>query len=78
MEVNCEKDLMKTNCYDVEDILIIVGSCLDKMLPEAYKKLEKILNNICDVCLEGIHINMIITKIIGMLSRVKINKIIFA
>lgn len=24
------KDLMKTNCYDVEDTIVIVGSCLKK------------------------------------------------
>ena len=39
-----KKDLMKTNCYDVEDTLIIAGSCLDRMQPEAYKEL---LNNSC-------------------------------
>ncbi len=72
------KDLMKTNCYDVGDTLIIVGSCLNRMQPEAYRQLESISNNIYDVCLEEVHINMVITKIIGMLSRVKINKIIFA
>ena len=73
-----KKDLLKTNVYDVEDTLIIVGSCLDRMQPEAYKELERISDNIYDVCLEETHINMIITKLIGMISRVKINKIIFA
>ena len=73
-----KKDLLKTNVYDVEDTLIIVGSCLDRMQPEAYKELERISDNIYDVCLEETHINMVITKLIGMISRVKINKIIFA
>ena len=73
-----KQDFMKTNCYDVEDTLIIVGSCLDRMQPEVYKELTKISNNIYDVCLEETHLNMVITKLIGMLSRVKINKIIFA
>jgi len=73
-----EKELMKTNCYDVDSTMVIVGSCLKRMQPEAYKELEKISNNIYDVCLEETHINMVITKLIGMLSRVKVNKIIFA
>lgn len=73
-----EKDFMKTNCYDFEDTLIIVGSCLNRMQPKAYEELEKKAKNIYDVCLEEIHINMIITKLIGIISRVKINKIIFA
>lgn len=37
------KDLMKTNCYDVEDTMIIVGSCLKKMQPKAYNDLKKYL-----------------------------------
>ena len=41
-----KKDLMKTNCYDVEDTLIIVGSCFDRMQPEAYKELEMISDNL--------------------------------
>ncbi len=73
-----EKELMKTNCYDVDSTMVIVGSCLKRMQPEAYKELEKISNNIYQVCLEETHINMVITKLIGMLSRVKVDKIIFA
>ncbi len=73
-----QKDLMKTNCYDVQNVMVIVGSCLDKMQPEAYKELEKISDNIYEVCLEKTHINMVITKIIGMICRSNINKIVFA
>ena len=32
-----KKDLMKTNCYDVDNIMIITGSCLERMQPKAYK-----------------------------------------
>lgn len=72
------KDLMKTNCYDVNNTMVIVGTCLKNMCPKAYKDLEKISDNIYEVCLEETHLNMVITKIIGMLCRVKVNKIIFA
>ena len=71
------QDLMKTNCYDVNDTMIIVGSCLERMQPKAYKELEKISSNIYDVCLEKDHLNMVITKLMGMISRVKLNKIIY-
>ncbi len=73
-----KKELMKTNCYDANETMVIVGSCLENVQPEAYRELEKLSDNIYDVCLEETHINMVITKIIGFLSRVKINKIIFA
>ena len=72
------KDLMKTNCYDIEDTMIIVGSCLGRMQPKAYNDLKTISNNLYDVCLESHHINMVITKIMGMLCRVNVKKLIFA
>lgn len=72
------QDLMKTNCYDIKDMLIIVGSCFPKMQPKAYNELKKISNNIYELCLENTHLNMAITKLIGMLCRVKVKTIIFA
>ena len=71
-------DLMKTNCYDISDNILIVGSCLPKMHPVAYNKLKNISNDIYELCLESTHLNMAITKIIGMLSRVNVKKITFA
>ncbi|MCI8965113.1 MAG: hypothetical protein HFJ43_01975 [Clostridia bacterium] len=72
------KDLLKTNCFDVEETMIIVGSCLENMQSEAYKELTKISNNIYEVCLEKEHVNMVVTKVIGMLAREKVKKLIFA
>lgn len=72
------KDLLKTNCFDIQETMIIIGSCLPNMQPEAYKEWEKISNNIYEVCLEKEHLNMIVTKIIGMLARGKVKKLIFA
>ncbi len=72
------KDLMKSNIYDVNETIIIVGSCLKSIQPKGYKILEKISNNIYDLCLEETHINMAITKIAGMLRTKKIKKVIFA
>ncbi len=72
------KDLLKTNCFDVEETMIIVGSCLEQMQPNAFSELKNISNNIYDVCLEKDHLNMVVTKIIGMLARGKVKKLIFA
>lgn len=72
------KDLMKTNCYDVEENMCIIGICLKNMQKEVYESLEKEYGTIYEVCLEQTHINMLITKLIGMLSRVKVKKLIFA
>ena len=73
-----KRDLLKTNCFDIQETMIIVGSCLDRMQPEAYKELEQISSNIYDVCLEKEHLNMVVTKIIGMVARGKIKKLVFA
>ena len=72
------KDLMKSNIYDCSDKIIIVGSCLKNMQPLAYEKLEKLELPIFDLCLEQTHINMAITKLLGMIRAKKITKVIFA
>lgn len=72
------RDLMSTNVYDVSETLVIVGSCLERMQPNAFEELKKFSNDILDVCLEREHLNMVITKIMGMISRVNVKKIVFA
>lgn len=72
------KDLLKTNCFDTEETMIIVGSCLKNMQKDAFLELEKISSNIYEVCLEETHLNMVVTKLIGMISRGKIKNLIFA
>lgn len=72
------KDLFKTNVFDIQETMIVAGSCLKNMQPEAYKELERISTNIYDICLEKDHLNMAITKIIGMIARGKIKRLFFA
>ena len=72
------KDLLKTNCFDVEETMIIVGSCVPNRQPKAYEELKSKAKNVYDVCLEKEHLNMVVTKIIGMVARGKIKKLVFA
>lgn len=72
------KDLMKSNIYDCEERIIIVGSCLKSVQPQAYKELEDMNLPIFDLCLEQTHINMAITKLLGMIRAKQIETIIFA
>ena len=72
------KDIMKTNIYDVEETIVIVGSCLKNMQPQGYEKVKMLSENIYELCLEETHINMAITKIGGMLRTGKVKNIIFA
>ena len=72
-----KKNLLKTNCFDVNKKMIIIGSCLENMFPNIYQKLEQESTNIYEVCLEETHLNMVITKIAGMLARNDIKEIKF-
>ncbi len=72
-----KKNLLKTNCFDVDRKMIIIGSCLENMFPNIYQKLEQESTNIYEVCLEETHLNMLITKIAGMLARNDIEEIKF-
>ena len=72
------RDLMKTNCYDVSDTIVVAGSCLESVQPKAFKELTKISKEIFEVCLESTHINMVITKLSAMLCRAKIKRVVFA
>lgn len=72
------KELMKSNIYDCDEEIIVVGSCLKNMQPQAFKKLEKFNMPIFELCLEQTHINMAITKLLGMIRAKNINKIVFA
>ena len=72
------KEVMTTNIYDIDETIIIVGTCLKYMQPKGYEKLEKISKNIYNFCLENTHVNMAITKIGGMIRTGKVHNIIFA
>lgn len=69
---------MTTNIYDISETLVIVGSCLPNMQPSGFEKLKEISKDILEVCLEETHINMVITKVGGMIRTGKIKKLVFA
>ena len=72
------KEVMTSNIYDIDETIIIVGTCFKYMQPKGYKKLEEISKNIYNLCLENTHVNMAITKIGGMIRTGKVHNIIFA
>ena len=37
------KNLMRSNIYDVEETIVIVGSCLKNMQPQGYEKSKEII-----------------------------------
>ena len=71
------QQLMSTNIYDVDYTIAIVGSCLKRVNPICFEKIEEIYDNIYSVCLEETHINMVITKIASMIRTGKVKRIVF-
>lgn len=63
------KELLKTNCFDTLETMVIMGSCLPSIQPKAYEQLKEISKDIYEVCLEETHLNMVVIKIIGMIAR---------
>ena len=66
------KNLLKSNIYDVDETIVIVGSCLKNMQPDGFEKVKRISQNIYELCLEETHINMATTKIGGMIRTGKV------
>jgi len=68
------RNLLEVNCFDTEEKIVLLGSCLSqsKMVEEVK---EKISPNLYLVCLESNHFNMVVTKVLDIIARKKTKKI---
>ena len=62
------KELMKTNIYDVEKTIVVIGSCLPSMQPDAYKELEKIIFASVDKSPHCIQLHYVQNELKGMIN----------
>lgn len=68
------KELLSTNCFDTEESIVILGSCLrDK--ENLKEEIPKISPYVYTVCLEETHFNMVVTKVLDILAREKTKRI---
>lgn len=72
------KSLLSSNIYEPKGVVAIVGTCLPQMQAEGFALLMQNVDMVYTLCLEESHINMAITKIGGMLSTGRMEKLIFA
>lgn len=70
--------LLERNIYDVKGKVLICGTCLHRMYPNAYEELSSEYDTILTLCLEKEHINVAITKICGILSTKNVTSLTFA
>jgi len=70
--------LLSTNIYEPAGTVLVAGSCLQAMEPEAFAAIAKQADCIYTLCLEESHINMAVTKLGAILSTGRITKLLFA
>lgn len=70
--------LMETNVYTPKGRVLLVGSCLPEVWPEAYEALAREADQVYSLCLETTHVNMAITKLSAILSTGRLRRLTLA
>ena len=70
--------LMETNVYAVKGCVLVVGSCLPTVYPEAVQTLASQADQVYSLCLETTHINMAVTKLSAVFGTGQLEKLVFA
>ena len=70
--------LMETNVYAVKGRVLVIGSCLPQVYPEAVQQLASQADQVYSLCLETTHINMAVTKLSAVLGTGQLKKLVFA
>ena len=72
------RPLMETNVYSVRGRVLVVGSCLPEVEPEAYGRLAAEADQVYFLCLETTHINMAVTKLSAIFGTGRMTKLVLA
>ena len=72
------KSLMETNVYSLRGRVLIAGSCLPEVFPEAFEQLAAEADQVFSLCLEQTHVNMAITKLTAVLGTGQVTSLRFA
>ena len=70
--------LMSTNVYSVRGRVLVVGSCLPQVWPEAFGRLAGEADQVYALCLEETHVNMAITKLSAIFGTGQLESLTFA
>ena len=70
--------LMSTNVYSVRGRVLIVGSCLPQVWPEAFERLAGKADQVYGLCLEETHVNMAVTKLSAIFGTGQLESLTFA
>ena len=70
--------LMETNVYAVRGRVLVVGTCLPQVWPDAFRRLTAEADQVYTLCLETTHINLAITKLSAVFGTGQLEKLVFA
>ena len=69
---------METNVYAVKGRVLVTGTCLPQVWPEAYRALADEADQVYALCLETTHVNMAVTKLSAIFGTGQLTKLTFA
>ena len=72
------RPLMETNIYSVRGRVLVAGSCLPEVEPEAYDRLAAEADQVYSLCLEATHVNMAVTKLSAILGTGQVERLTLA
>ena len=72
------QSLMETNVYSVRGRVLVAGTCLPQVWPEAFAALAAEADQVYSLCLEATHVNMAVAKLSAIFGAGQLEKLTFA
>lgn len=72
------EQFLQTNVYSFRGTVLICGSCLPTVAPEAVRALSAEADQVYALCLEESHLNLAVTKLTAILGTGQVRRILFA
>ena len=72
------QSLMETNVYAVKGRVLVAGTCLPQVWPEAFEALAGDADQVYPLCLEATHVNMAITKLTAIFGTGQLESLVLA
>ena len=70
--------LMEMNIYALRGNVLVAGTCLPRVWPNAFARLAADADQVYTLCLETTHINMAVTKLAAALGTGQVRRLTFA
>lgn len=72
------QNLMESNVYAIRGRVLVAGSCLGQVFPEAFERLCAEADGVFLLCLESTHLNMAVAKLCAVFGTGQLERLTFA